>query len=430
VDIGKLREEALALNTQAQELFGKIVEGEEPYEKYQEAEKMLADAGQKMDLTNSVKTAQTQHAALTEGVGSLTAATPPPDETPESKSAWPSFGHFLAATAALRNPAVRAKLEEKHMLPDGWEKKLLQEAIGAVGGFLVPVAYRPEMFEKAYESAIVRPRATVIPMTTVQLQMPSMDQTINPAAPKSAFMAGTVFQWIEEATEKPEVEMLFKLIDLIVHEYAGWIPVSNNLIADSVISLEALIRAHFVKTAVAYEDWHFLNGSGVGQPQGVITAGATIQNTRTGAGIVWADISGILHAFQPGANGVWVINHCCLEEILALQDTATNYMWIPNMRDGVPERLMGYPIIWTEKVPALGSKGDIGLYDFSYYLIGDREAPTVDSDTSERFRYNQTTFRLSARVDGKPWLTAPVKIMPAGATSISPFVNLKVYVGG
>jgi len=425
MDIGKLREEALALNIQAKELFDKVVEGTEPFEKYQEAEKMMADAGKKMDLTNSAKALEAQHEALTAGLGALTGGAPVPIVEAAKAGDWGSFGEFLAAVSAFRDPRVKSDLEQKGMLPEGWEQKLLQEAIGAVGGFLVPVAYRAEMFEKVYEGAVVRPRAFVIPMSTVQVQMPSMDQTIVPAAPKSAFMAGTVFQWIEEATQKPEVEMLFKLIDLIVHEYAGWIPVSNNLIADSVISVEALIRAHFTKTAVGYEDWHFLNGNGVGQPQGVIGAQATIPCARTGAGaIVWADVAAMIHAFQPGANGVWVIHHCCLEQILALCDTFGNFMWIPNMRDGVPERLMGYPIVWTEKVPALGTRGDIILADFSYYLIGDREQPTIDSDRSERFRYNQTTFRLSARVDGKPWLTAPVQLMPAGASTISPFVVL------
>jgi len=356
VDIGALREESVALNKQAADLANKIQKSDEPYEKMEEVERLLADAQKKMDLANVGKTALDQMAVLTEGMGSLTAGTPPPAEE-ETKSNWPSFGHFLAAVASFRDSGLRAELEQKNMLPDGWEQKLLQEAVGALGGFLVPVDYRPEMFEKAYESAIVRPRATVIPMSTVQVQMPSMDQTIVPAAPKSAFMAGTVFQWIEEATSKPEVAMLFKLIDLIVHEYAGWIPVSNNLIADSVISVEALIRAHFIKTAVAYEDWHYLNGNGVGQPQGVIGAPATIACARTGAtAIVWADIAAMLHAFQPGANGVWVIHHCCLEEILDLKDAIGNLMWIPNMRDGLPERLMGYPIIWTEKVSATGKR--------------------------------------------------------------------------
>jgi len=87
---------------------------------------------------------------------------------------------------------------------------------------------------------------------------------------------------------------------------------------------------------------------------------------------------------------------------------------------------LGYPIIFTERVPNLGIKGDIGLYDFGYYLIGDGEGPVVESSIHERFRANQTTYRVSEMVDGKPWLSAHVDLRPTGAVAISPFVSLDV----
>lgn len=426
LDVGKVREEAIALKDKAIALLDAIHEGKEPYEKMQQANEYIKEANTKCDLVKTYQVGQELNTFLTEGIGSLTAGVAKTD-TALPKSEWKSFSEFCVAVAAMGNPALKATLESKGVLGADWERKLLQEAVGASGGFLVPIAYQAELFQKAYEDSIVRPRATVIPMAVPQLQMPSLDQTITPAAPKSAFMGGLVFFWTEEGAPKHEVDFKFKLIDLHVHEYSGYLPVTNVLLADSAISLETLIRTQFGKTAVAFEDWHFLNGSGVGQPQGVIYAPATIQVTRAGPGaIVWADIIAMVHAFQPGASGVWVMNHCCIEELTKLQDANANYMWIPNMRDALPGQLVGYPIIRTEKVPALGSKGDIGLYDFSYYLIGDRQQPTVDSSIHYKFIENQTTFRLSARVDGKPWLTAPVQLMPAGAASISPFVDLDV----
>lgn len=424
----ELYEKALAVNKQGTDLFDAIEKGEEPFEKYEEAEKLIAEAGALMDQANTRKTAEEQRAFLEEGIGSLTAASHEDDDDEvEEQPRWASFKDFTVAVAAMGNPHIAGVLREKKLLPEDWETKLLQEAVGAAGGFLVPIEYRAELFAKAYEKSIVRPRATVIPMTTRQVQMPSLDQTGTPSAPKSAFMGGMQLFWTEEGAAKTETDLDFKLIDLVVHKYAAILEVTNELIADSAISLEALIRARFGLTTAAYEDWHFLNGSGVGQPQGVISAGCTVQPNRAGAGaIVWSDIMEIIHAFQPGANGVWVAHICTMEELLQLKDANNNYMWIPNMRDAMPERLLGYPIIFTEKVPYLGTKGDIGLYDFKYYLIGDREQPSIDSSPHEKFRYDRTVFRLSARVDGKPWLSAPVKLMPAGTWSISPFVDLDV----
>ena len=426
MDTGALREEALALNAQGADLMDAIQKGDEPFEKFQEAEKMLKDAGDKIDLATGGKAALEQFAALTAGVGSLTAGDTP-EEVTETKAAWGSALQWLMAVTASGVPKHTNSLLKQGVIPEDFETKLLQEAVGASGGFLVPVAYRAELFAKPAEDAIVRPRAVAFPMATTQLQMPSLDQTITPANAKSAYFAGILFEWIEETESKPELDFKFKMIDLITHELAGWIPVSNRLIAHSAISLDALLRRLFGQAMADAEDWWFLNGNGVGQPQGIISALCTIQPNRAGANaIVWADIMAMYHAFEQNPRGVWVAHVCTMEQIIGLKDGNNNYMWMANMRDGMPARLLGYPIIFTEKVPNLGTKGDINLCDFGYYLIGDGEGPMVESSIHERFRKNQTTYRVSELVDGKPWLSADVDLRPDGTVSISPFVSLDV----
>ncbi|HUW09526.1 MAG TPA: phage major capsid protein [Anaerolineae bacterium] len=426
MDIGALREEAVALSTQAGELFDKIQKGDEPFEKMQEAEKMVAEAGKKLDLATGGKAQAEQFAVLTEGMGSRTAGAAP-EEVAETKARWDSALQWLMAVTASGVPKHTNALLKQGVIPPDFEEKLLQEAVGTSGGFLSPVAYRPELFAKPAEDAIVRPRAVVIPMSTTQLQMPSLDQTILPANAKSAYFAGILYEWIEETESKPELDIKFKMIDLILHELAGWIPVSNRLIAHSAISMDALLRRLFGQSMADAEDWWFLNGNGVGQPQGVIAAPCTIQPNRAGANaIVWADIMAMYHAFEQNPRGVWVAHVCTMEQIIGLKDGNNNYMWMANMRDGMPARLLGYPIIFTERVPNLGTKGDIGLYDFGYYLIGDGEGPVVESSIHERFRANQTTYRVSELVDGKPWLSAHVDLRPTGAVAISPFVSLDV----
>lgn len=437
MDIGKVREEAVVLHKKGVDLFDAIAEKKEPYEKMAEAQAYIDEGNKKGELVKAYLEGQEGLDFLTKGIGSLTAGRTEGDDDTPPKSEWKSFGEFGLAVLAASFPKAERKLVDQKIIPaDAVERlhkyeaetKLLQEGLGASGGFLVPVPFLAELFYKAAERAIVRPRARIIPMGQRSIQMPSLDQTITPANQMSAFFGGINFQWIEEGQSKPEVDVDLKLITLTVHELAGYLPVTNNLIEDSAISIDGLLRQLLPAAMYDAEDWWFFNGNGAGVPQGVISAPATIQVARAGAGaIVWADITGMLHAFEPG-NGVWVIHICAMEEILKLHDALGNYMWIPNMRDGMPEKLMGYPIVWTEKVPALGTKGDIGLYDFDYYLIGDRRGPTLDASTEYLFRYNQTAFRISERVDGQPWLSAPVMLRPAGASSISPFVNLATYV--
>ena len=85
--------------------------------------------------------------------------------------------------------------------------------------------------------------------------------------------------------------------------------------------------------------------------------------------------------------------------------------------------LLGRPAFATEKVPALGTKGDLSLLDPSYYVVGDRMQIEVAASEHVNFLKNQMTWRVVERIDGQPWLDKPVTLQD-GATQVSPFVVL------
>jgi len=109
-------------------------------------------------------------------------------------------------------------------------------------------------------------------------------------------------------------------------------------------------------------------------------------------------------------------------------DPGNNYIWHPHFggagaAEGAPGTLLGYPVLFTEKTPTLGTTGDVLLCDFSQYLIGDGSNTTLESSIHERFQFDQTAFRLVKRVDGQEWCKAPVYLAD-GVTQVSPFVEL------
>jgi HK97 family phage major capsid protein len=89
------------------------------------------------------------------------------------------------------------------------------------------------------------------------------------------------------------------------------------------------------------------------------------------------------------------------------------------------ETLMGRPLIYSEKMQALGTAGDIGLVDFSQYLIGQKGNGNVDIASSIHFYfdYGKTAFRFTLRYDGQPtWETT---LTPKrGSATLSPFIVL------
>jgi HK97 family phage major capsid protein len=217
-------------------------------------------------------------------------------------------------------------------------------------------------------------------------------------------------------------------MSLVAKKLIGYTRASDELVADASISLNDFLSGPFgFAGGVAWmEDYAFLRGNGVGQPLGVINAGATISVARqVQQSVTYEDLTQMQENHMGEENAVWVAS-ISLKHILMNMTYPTanpSLVWQPSAREGMPGTLFGRPIFWTEKVPSRGNAGDIGLYDFSQYLLGDRQATTITTSSDEMFRYDQTSWRVVHRVDGKPWLNAPLTLADSTST-VSPFVIL------
>lgn len=350
--------------------------------------------------------------------------------TDTSNSWGGKFGNYLMAVKAAAKGAIDPRLSYFDGEPSA-DKKDLAEGFGSTGGYLVPSEFRAELMAAVAENSIVRPRAMVIPMARRTIEVPAMKQSDTTAGVPHWF-GGMLAFWEAEAQTIGETETAFRNIQLTAHDLVAVTHASNNLLADSAISLAAILTGPrgFPGVVSWKEDYAFLQGSGSGEPLGVLNAPATISVDRAGSSsgtIVYDDLANMMAAFMPSGKGVWVASISVKAALLKLAGpTATNYagayLW-GSPKDGVPDSLFGYPIIFTEKLPTLGTSGDIMLCDFSHYYIGDRQATTIDSTDQARWLRNQTSWKVTHRVDGQPWLDAPFTLAD-GSTKISPFVKL------
>ena len=106
-----------------------------------------------------------------------------------------------------------------------------------------------------------------------------------------------------------------------------------------------------------------------------------------------------------------------------------SFIWQANAVDGIPGQILGKPVIWDEKMEAAGTRGDVLLANWKFYLIGERQATTIESTQFESFLSDLTTWRMVSRGDGQPWLTAPITLAD-GSKQLSPFVVLSSAAGG
>ena len=108
-------------------------------------------------------------------------------------------------------------------------------------------------------------------------------------------------------------------------------------------------------------------------------------------------------------NAVWLTTKKGVGQLMRLRadavtagDKAGAMLFLPNMQGGVPFLLHGLPIIQTDKLPAVGTKGDLVLGDLKRYFIGDKGGIRVDSSAHERFTSDEIVLRFIKEYDGQP----------------------------
>lgn len=303
-------------------------------------------------------------------------------------------------------------------------------SVPADGGFLIPESLRSELLRVSLESAVVRPRARVIPMDSLTVPFPTIDSTSN----ASNVYGGITAYWTEEAGALTESSATFGRIKLEAKKLTAYTEVPNELFQDSIISLAAFINDVFPEALAWFEDIAFMRGTGVGEPLGFLNTGnaaavAVAKETGQAADtILWENIVKMYARMLPTslARAVWIAHIDTFPELATMAlsvGTGGSAVWLSNGVSGPPMSILGRPVFFTEKAETLGDAGDINFADLGYYLIGDRQTMQADSSPHYKFANDLTSMRFIERVDGTPWIKNPIT-PNKGTNTLSPFVKI------
>ncbi len=345
-----------------------------------------------------------------------------------------SVGEYCKAIHELRSPSTRPDREEliaKLGRVQAFQNSFSSEEPGA-GGFLVPEIMRSEMLQLALEESIVRSRATVIPMSTLRVPIPTVDDTSH----ASSVFGGVTFYWTEEAAQMTESTATFGRITLDAKKLTGFFKVPAELLDDAP-AFAGWFDSRVPAGLAWFEDVAFMTETGNGTPEGFINSPASVQvakeSGQTSGTIVWENIVKMYSRMLPTSlkNAVWI---CAIDTFPQLATMALSVgtgggpVWIGGWSqpgsDMPPMTILGRPVIFTEKVPQVGTTGDINFVDLSYYLIGDRQQVRIDSSEHFLFQNNQVAYRLIERVDGRPWLQSALTPHNGSSSTLSAFVQL------
>lgn len=332
-------------------------------------------------------------------------------------------------------------------------KTALAESSAVTGGYTVPPMFEQQLFELAIEGAVVQPRARKYPLTARTLQIPALDQTntSNTAtAGQSNLLGGVVASWTAEAATRQEAEPLFRQVVLTAWELSFYALASNTLLADNAVGLDALLTQLFGQAIGWYTDYAYLQGSGVGQPLGLLNAPASLTVTRqTSSHFTFQDVVnmiGKLYWMMRNSKSLcWVIHQSVIPDLMRLNDesgganftgslNAGRVLWIPfneGLRDAIPESagvqsigtLAGWPVLVSEKMAPLGTQGDVGLFDLDKYALGERMDMEIMVSPHVKFLNNQMAWRIVWRGDGQPLLNKAVTLAD-GSQTVSAYLIL------
>lgn len=287
---------------------------------------------------------------------------------------------------------------------------VLQEGVDADGGYLVPEEYDRRLIQTLSEENIMRRLGHVI--TT------SGEHKINIAATKPAAA------WIEEGGALQFSDATFAQILLDAHKLHVAIKVTEELLYDSAFPLEQYILDAFTKALANAEEDAFINGTGTGQPLGILaaTGGAQVGKTLESTDVTADDVIDLIYSLKRPyrKNAVFLTNDKCVAALRKLKDENGQFLWQPSLQAGEPDTCLGYKIYTSPFFPEPGpNKAVLAFGDFSYYNIGDR-GPRSFAELKELFAGNgMVGFVAKERVDGKLVLPEAIKLLKTGAAKSS-----------
>lgn len=341
---------------------------------------------------------------------------------------FPDWGSYMAA--------IWDGAKEQEAFTARGQIKKLQNSFGSTvpadGGFLIPEALRAELLRVALEMAVVRPRARVVPMETLTVPYPMIDSTSN----ASSVYGGITGYWTAEGGTLTDSAPQFGRVELIAKKLTLYSEIPNELFQDSLISLQQFLSESFPEALAWFEDVAFINGTGVGEPLGFLNADAAVSITKESGQaantILWENLVKMYSRMLPASlsRAVWVANLDTFPQLATMSlsvGTGGSAVWIGDGQgEGAPPtRILGRPVVFTEKVPTLGTAGDINLVDFGYYLIGDRQAMQSTTSTEFRFNTDKTALRVIERVDGRPWIQSAITPRSGSSNTLTPFVKIE-----
>lgn len=330
------------------------------------------------------------------------------------------------------------------------------EGTAADGGYLVPPEYADGIIDLVESESVLYPQARKVQISGNTLVEMYLNESSRKDPATGSRNGGILAYWKGEAAQYEAVKASFGERRTSLNKLTAYCPVTEELLEDYP-AMEGVLNDLAGREFAFKADDAMLSGTGNGMPLGILAtnAGNAAQNNaalvtiakesgQAAHTVVVENIYKMWNALiaQKRANAAWYINQD-LELILmqmlmttgTVSSTGAGAVEAITGKIGVPiytppgaygnaeARLLNIPVKPIEHCNALGEKGDIVLMDASQYLFIERSGITKQSSMHVRFDYDETVFKFTWRLGGRPdWMNAITAYK--GNSARSPYVCL------
>lgn len=182
------------------------------------------------------------------------------------------------------------------------------------------------------------------------------------------------------------------------------VKVDRTLLQDSAFNLPAMIGGALGERIGRGMASAHTTGTGVGQPTGIVTSAYLGKTASSSTAVTFDEIIDLAGAVGTAYAGraQFMMHRLIKHGIRKLKDGQGRYLWEPSTQVGMPDSILGYPVIENSNMASTFATGNkiIVFGDLSYYKIRDVASITVQRLTEKYAETNQDAFIAFARTDG------------------------------
>jgi HK97 family phage major capsid protein len=294
------------------------------------------------------------------------------------------------------------------------------------GGFLVPEAFSPNPLQLQPEDDPIAGRTRPFPMSAPIVKLNArVDKNHT-----TSVSGGLTVTRRPETVAATSSRLEFEQVTLNATSLFGLAFATEEVMQDSPVSFVSLIASSFSQEFGAKGVDERLNGSGVGEPEGILVSPALVsvpkEAGQTADTINYDNVKKMRSRVWGYGRAVWMANHDTMPDMMSLVQivgTGGAPVYQPSAQEDRPDLLLGRPIFYTEYCKTLGDLGDIICANWFEYLDGTYQPLQSAESMHVRFVEHERAFKFWTRNDGRGWWKSA--LTPKNSTkTLSPFVAL------